>query len=294
MFDIGESKAQWLKDRSKGIGGSDMAVLLDISPFKTQYQLWAEKLGLVESEDISALPHVQRGVQGEKIARMKFEEQTLRNYKPKSWSIPDSPFRCNDDGWCAEDNTFLEIKCMGAKNHELVKEQGHIPEYYLCQCHYNMMVSGAVKCYFISYYPETDDMVVVEVERDEAICEEYKGIVQRWWHDYIVCKVPPSLTSKDKVELKDEESLALAKKYMDVLELKERMDEQVKAVQQELYALTHDKRPSVKVGNLIVTRATRKGAVDYSKVPSLKGVVLDDYRKDPITTTSIRVVKAKD
>ena len=293
MFEIGNSKAQWLKDRSKGIGGSDMAVLLDISPFKTQYQLWSEKLGLVESEDISALPHVQRGVQGEKIARIKFEQEKLCNYKPKAWSIPDTPFRCNDDGYNDESNTFLEIKCMGVKNHELVKEQGHIPEYYLCQCHYNMMVSGARLCYFISYYPETDDMVVVEVPRDEVICEEYKGIVQRWWQEHIIGRVPPTLTSKDKVVLKDEASVDLVTRYLDLVARQDEIDILVKTLQQELYGLVSDARPSVRVGSVMVTKSTRKGAVDYNKVPALRDVNLDEYRKEPITTTSIRVVKDK-
>lgn len=42
------SHEQWLADRRKGIGGSDIGVILGLNPKKTPYQLWAEKTGRVD------------------------------------------------------------------------------------------------------------------------------------------------------------------------------------------------------------------------------------------------------
>ena len=43
----------WLKIRTSGIGGSDAGTIMGSNPWKSQYQLWLEKTGQVEAEDIS-------------------------------------------------------------------------------------------------------------------------------------------------------------------------------------------------------------------------------------------------
>ena len=35
----------WLQERSKGIGGSDVATVLGLNPYKTPLSLWEEKTG---------------------------------------------------------------------------------------------------------------------------------------------------------------------------------------------------------------------------------------------------------
>ena len=37
------SRDEWLKERTKGIGGSDVATILGLNPYKTPLQLWEEK-----------------------------------------------------------------------------------------------------------------------------------------------------------------------------------------------------------------------------------------------------------
>lgn len=44
------TQEQWIEARRTGIGGSDAAVVLGISPFKTPLQLWAEKLRLLDDD----------------------------------------------------------------------------------------------------------------------------------------------------------------------------------------------------------------------------------------------------
>ena len=48
-----DNRTDWLKARRKGIGGSDAASVLGISPWKSNVQLWEEKTGIAEPEDIS-------------------------------------------------------------------------------------------------------------------------------------------------------------------------------------------------------------------------------------------------
>lgn len=49
-----ESRHQaWLSFRTEGVGGSDMSTILGFNTYKTPYELWLEKTGRQEPEDIS-------------------------------------------------------------------------------------------------------------------------------------------------------------------------------------------------------------------------------------------------
>ena len=40
---VNMSRADWLRYRTMGIGGSDVSVIAGINPYKSAYQLWLEK-----------------------------------------------------------------------------------------------------------------------------------------------------------------------------------------------------------------------------------------------------------
>ena len=49
----GLSEAEWLAWRRKGIGGSDAAAILGISPWRTARDLYDDKLGIASAQDDS-------------------------------------------------------------------------------------------------------------------------------------------------------------------------------------------------------------------------------------------------
>ena len=46
------SREEWLKYRTKGIGGSDVSIIAGINPFKSVHQLWLEKTEQVEPVEV--------------------------------------------------------------------------------------------------------------------------------------------------------------------------------------------------------------------------------------------------
>ena len=48
---IGMSREQWLKEREKGIGGSDGAAILGLNPYKTADEVYEDKKGLSEEQE---------------------------------------------------------------------------------------------------------------------------------------------------------------------------------------------------------------------------------------------------
>ncbi len=50
------SRQEWLEDRKKGIGGSDVGQFLGLNKWKSPYQLWLEKTGQVVLEESGSEP----------------------------------------------------------------------------------------------------------------------------------------------------------------------------------------------------------------------------------------------
>lgn len=252
MFKIKEKKKandEWMAERRRGIGGSDLAPLMGISPYRTAYSLWLEKTGRVTPPDISGLPHVQKGIQNEPIARALFEQKTGKSFKPKSWIVPNSPWRCNDDGWNDISNSICEIKVMARAKHEEAK-LGKVPDFYLVQCHYNLAVSGSRLCYFISFLPEEEELAIVEVTLEQSRREKLLAIVKDWWDTHVVGDIPPPLTPKDRITLTDDYALALCREYKRVKHEGIEVDEGLRL---RLHELTSVARPSVVCDGVTIT-----------------------------------------
>jgi putative phage-type endonuclease len=75
IVDVTQRLPEWLRWRAQGVTASEAAIVLGRSPYKTPWRLWAERTGLAREADLSANPHVQRGIAREDWARKAFEER---------------------------------------------------------------------------------------------------------------------------------------------------------------------------------------------------------------------------
>ena len=90
-------EAHWHELRAASIGGSDVAALLGISPYKSKWQLWMEKSGKLQAEDLSSNTAVQAGT---------FLESGIANWASHRWNMDLSKVT---DYYTADD-----VKGMGA------------------------------------------------------------------------------------------------------------------------------------------------------------------------------------
>ena len=66
----------WRQTRNLGIGGSDAGAIMGMNPWKSKYQLWLEKTGQAEPEDISGKESVYWGTVLEAPVADRFAELT--------------------------------------------------------------------------------------------------------------------------------------------------------------------------------------------------------------------------
>lgn len=132
---------EWLLDRRKGIGGSDVATILGLNKWKSPYQLWLEKTGQIDLEHTESEPAYWGNVLEEVVAK-EFQERTGKKVRRKNqvFEHPLHPFlRANIDRDVVGENALLECKTANAF---LGKEwEGdEVPLSYLCQVQHYMNV----------------------------------------------------------------------------------------------------------------------------------------------------------
>lgn len=73
-----DNRQAWLKARRSGLGGSDAAAVLGLSPWKSPLALWSEKCGLVEQPNLDELEYIEWGNVLEEPIAKKYVQVTGR------------------------------------------------------------------------------------------------------------------------------------------------------------------------------------------------------------------------
>lgn len=147
-----QERQKWLVERKKGIGGSDAACILGLNPWKTNVQLWKEKTGKGEPEDISNKDVVVYGKRAEEHLRHLFEldfpEYEVGYDEFKLFHNADTPFIfATLDGWLtAADGRkgVLEIKTTEIMNSRQWQKwnDNNIPDNYYIQVLHQLLATG--------------------------------------------------------------------------------------------------------------------------------------------------------
>jgi len=139
-------RKEWLKERHKGLGGSDSPVVLGVNPWKKPVDLWAEKRGLIE-DDQEPSPAMRRGTALEPIVADMYTQAAgvTTAVEPEILVHPEHPWMlANIDRHILTppDNPgVLEIKCPGISRFGKI-QRGGLPDYYQVQLQHYLAVTG--------------------------------------------------------------------------------------------------------------------------------------------------------
>lgn len=143
-----QGSAAWHAWRATGIGASDAAAILGISPWKTRAVLLAEMIGLAVPDAPNYA--MRRGTRREDEARRVYEQMFDMSVQPACGQHDEHDWiRASLDGITFDESLILEIKWPNAKAHELALE-GYVPDYYWPQIQQQLLVTGAAVCHYWS------------------------------------------------------------------------------------------------------------------------------------------------
>ena len=170
MEQLGEA---WLEWRAGGIGGSDVAGIMGVSPWVTRPQLLRQKIKnwkcVARQGDSRKSPAMMRGTRLEPKIRDLFNQRSGRSLVPACGIHDVLRFmRSSFDGLDETGRVALEIKCPNINDHTTALEKA-VPEKYWPQCQHNLYVAGADKLYYVSWSDNPrlapDDQLAVVVVR---------------------------------------------------------------------------------------------------------------------------------
>lgn len=274
MQKIVQGSPEWHALRRNMIGASDAPVIMRDSPWKTPYQLWEYKVGITEENAPSA--SMKRGLDLEEKARERFCEKIDLWMAPTVIIHPEIRWMMASlDGIDVRQERILEIKCPGAEDHKIALD-GKIPEKYYAQLQHQMEVSGVDMAYYFSF--DGEDGAIVEVGRNTKYIREMLEEEEKFYK----CMqnfLPPELVEKDYHEKSDERWFSIATEWAMLQENLIELEKRDKQLRDTLISMANGKN-CVGAG-VRVCKVARKGNVDYGSIKELKGVNLDQYRKEP-------------
>lgn len=182
------NREQWLMERKSGVGGSDVAPILGLSPFKTAFEIWLDKTNTdLEQSPVDELERVQFGRLMEDIIAREYARREgvkvrrrheLVRHARYPWMIA-SPDRLIDGKRCG-----LECKNVDAMAFRLGDwgEPGtdQAPDEYVLQCQHYMIVLD-YPVWHLAACVGGNRLVTFVIERDKELAEMLVEAEHTFW-----------------------------------------------------------------------------------------------------------------
>lgn len=239
-------RLKWLKERQKGIGGSDVGAIMGVNKYKIPFQVYLEKTEEITEEDEGSGSAYCGSALEELVAR----EFTLRTGKKvrrsnKHLVHKEYPFMVgNIDRKVLGENAILECKTTSAFNMK-AWESEEIPESYILQCQHYMAVTGAEKCY-IAVLIGGQKFMFNEILRDDELISMIIEVEKDFWINHVEKRIPPPIDGseacsrylKDRYEIGDSSmQVDLKSDYEEKISKYISLKENIKALEEQSKAL---------------------------------------------------------
>lgn len=215
------SRDEWLEVRKHGIGSSDAAAAVGLSPYKSQLELWMEKSGrdtdLPKPDPTDTTAPVYWGTLLEPIVAASYTQQTGRRVRKVNAVLqhPDRPWMlANIDREVigASDVQILECKTAGEFGARHWRDG--VPEYVQLQVQHQLAVTGKHAA-DVAVLLCGQQLKVHRIERDDELIAKLMLLQERFWHD-VTTDTPPPVDGSD--------SSATALQYLYPRDSGERLD----------------------------------------------------------------------
>lgn len=204
-------------EQVQGIGGSDIAALLGLSPYKSPLELWAQKVGHPVRKSTEGV-HLRFGQFVEPFVALEYERltglHTVEHIAPlfhhehafmyghvDRLVVPFPGVPAVVDGIVTAE-TLLECKTTSVFNKDDWGEEGsdQVPNAYLLQCAWYMAITGCARA-DVAVLIGNQDFRLYRIHRDEKLEGLMIDQAKRFWFDHVLARVPPQPQTINDVKL---------------------------------------------------------------------------------------------
>ncbi len=204
----GLSEEDWLGYRRQGIGGSDVAAIMGVSPFATLRDLYNDKCGnpdVIQTEDNWVAKEV--GHRLEDLVAKFFAYKT--GYKVfavrKLFRHPFHSFMQANVDFFVElpDGSIAILECKTTNYNSKEKwNDGAVPVNYEWQCRHYMAVMNLSCAYIACLYGNNEnEFVYRRIDRDEVIEADMIEMEAHFWNEYVLGRIEPPYTESGDLVL---------------------------------------------------------------------------------------------
>lgn len=218
---VAQRSERWHQLRRESVGGSEVAILFGFNNYKSPVDLWMEKRGLKDQEDLSENDDVNRGVVFEAVAAQQAEDAfeaegwyasgaSTHMHCDPSCHMHHSPdgiyYRSDEDGF--QERMLLEVKVPRASRIASIKDDGPDLSWIMqaqhgmhcCQCDQAEIVVLDVQSGRIMRWP---------VRRDDELIAKITSACRHFYKDFVEADEipyeykPPSQIEATEVSVDD-------------------------------------------------------------------------------------------
>lgn len=283
-------------DRTQGIGGSDMPVIVGMSPYRSALDLWSEKRGEAIDEPPSLAMRIGSLLE-DGIAKLYAEQQQVRVAKPKlpfglTADLKPDPAVTKRFGfptWAQVDRRRIGRPVRGVEvkhTSMLDRFRDGVPDDVAVQVQWGMLLTGW-KSFDVVSLAGGRDLTIETVEADADVHDALVEAGRKFWRQVVEGEQPEADGSdaagrylRDRYQHEEEGKSIVATHDMlptlvDHLEARARFAEaqrEVERTKQQIMQIMEDAEVLVAPGDVKVTWKSRAGSRSWKDIAA-------DYRR---------------
>lgn len=219
------SRKEWLAERRTGIGGSDVAAIMGVSPWRTPLQVYEEKVGLADEQEESEAMRWGRVLEPVVVAEFARRQgvevvpggdQVVR-HRDMPWML------ATVDGLVGTDQG-LEAKTARSAQGWGDVDGDDVPMPYMLQVQHYMIVTGR-PVWWVAVLIGGSDFRVRRVDLNAELAGMIIKECANFWHYNVEKRVPPAATTAEEARRKfpTPASGSMAQASQDIVEATRRL-----------------------------------------------------------------------
>lgn len=193
------------EQRRHGLGATDCAAVMGLSPYRTPYELWLIKTGRQEEDAILSEDRLRlRHAHEETVAREYAFQRGVKLKRVNQTVIhPRLPFMlCNLDRLVIGQRRIVECKTSTAWLRQAWGASGtdQAPIHYILQVQHQLACTGYSEA-DIAALIDIDDYRIFPTPRNDAVIQRLEDACERFWFEHVVKDVAPPPTTRGDLKL---------------------------------------------------------------------------------------------